>query len=86
VSRVFNTTVDNTPHADFGMPGSVTGSARLRVAQVRDLPVMTGVDFAGAQDTCALIVDIDGSDYRSAMTDVAAKGVFPGTSAWRPPN
>ena len=86
MSRVTTTIVDTTPHADFGMPGSVAGSARLRAAQVRDLPVMTGVDITGAQDTCALIVDIAGSDHRSAMTDVAVKGVFPGTSAWRPPN
>jgi hypothetical protein len=76
---VTNTPTTDTWQADFGMPSS----ARVRVADLRGLPVTTGVDFMTSGHSCALIQDtvVD----RSAMTDAAVKGAFPGTSAWSPP-
>jgi hypothetical protein len=64
----------------FGMPSS----ARVRVTALRGLlPVTTGVDHVASADTSALSQDV--AIDRPAMTDVAVKGAFPGTSAWSPP-
>jgi len=82
---VTNTIVTDTWHAGFGMPLSITGSARVHVAPLRAFPVMTGVVRTAAEQKCALVVDIDRSDRGSVMTDVRATGGFPGTSAWSPP-
>ncbi len=79
-----NTIVSPTEHVDR-LPDRlpVIGCARARVAALRS-PVTVGVDIAAAQQG-ALIVDVTGPAYRSAMTDAAVKGAFPGSSAWSPP-
>ena len=74
-----NSLMTDTWQADFGMPSS----GRVRVADLRGLPVTTGVDIETSVHTCALIQDL--AVDRSAMTDAAVKGAFPGTSAWSPP-
>jgi hypothetical protein len=70
-------------HAALGMPASVTGCTRVRVAELR-LPVTPGVVPTAAADTCAL-VDTTGANHPSVTTDVVATGAFPETSAWGPP-
>jgi hypothetical protein len=74
---VNNTPTTDTWQAGFGMPSS----GRVRVADLRRLPVTTGVDFVTSAHNCAHISDV----AVSAMTDAAVKGAFPGTSAWSPP-
>jgi len=74
---VTNTPTTDTWQADFGMPSS----GRVRVADLRGLPVTTGVDFVTSAHNCAHISD----NSVTTMADAAVKGAFPGTSAWSPP-
>jgi hypothetical protein len=74
--------VTNTPTTDTWQAGfSMPSSARVRVANLRGLPVTTGVDFGTSGHSCAFISD----NSVSTMTDAAVKGAFPGASAWSPP-
>jgi hypothetical protein len=79
VTAVFNTLTIDTEHADFGMP--VYG--RVRVADLRDLPMTPAAVSAAAVQKCALVQGIVVSGGRFGTDVVTA--AFPGTSAWSPP-
>jgi hypothetical protein len=76
-----NNTIATDLHADFAMP-----TWRDRVAVLRGLPMITGVDLMVARHTCAPSIDAAGiAGEQSATTVVSTTGAFPGTPAWSPP-
>jgi hypothetical protein len=80
VDAVTNTMTSNR-HVDLGMP-----AWRDRVAVLRGLPMITGVDLTVSRHTCALSIDPAGiAGDPSAMTAVSFAGAFPGIPAWSPP-
>jgi hypothetical protein len=75
------TTIITTRHADLGMP-----TGRDRVAVLRGLPMITGVDLTVARHTCAPSIDPAGiAGDPSAATVVSFPAAFSGLPAWSPP-
>ena len=80
VLSMINSNMIFGPQAGFGMPASA------RVRNLVSAPVATGVVSALAAGPKSALIDADQVCGYRRTTDAVATGVFPGTSAWSPPN
>jgi hypothetical protein len=64
-----------------------TQASRTRVADVRALPMTSGVCAASGRYAVAVKTDVQGTTVPTAghIVDVVRTGAFPGYSAWSPP-